>query len=81
MPDQFGRPFIEDADRQRVREAFSAIPKNKRAALLLIADTDTKAVRAHLAANINGTWKVAAGGGWIVSEKRPSGWIAVEAAW
>lgn len=81
MADELGRPSISDEQRERIRKAFSAIPDGKTGAVLVIADTETKSVRAQLAVNINGRWKVAGGGGWLLAEKRPSGWLAVEASW
>jgi hypothetical protein len=42
---------------QAIADAFKTVPDGKRGALLVIADTN--GARAHLAANINNTWKVA----------------------
>ncbi len=81
MGDELGRPYLDDAALQRLREAFLVIPEGKRGALILIADTSDKTARAHLAARLNGTWRVAAGGGFAWDTKKPSGWIGVEAAW
>jgi hypothetical protein len=50
---------VQDEVRQKIRDAFMGV--DGRGALLVIADTT--GVRAHVAANLNGTWKVAAGGG------------------
>lgn len=54
-------PFtpIADAVRVSIRDAFTAVPKGKRGALLVIADEH--GARATVAANIGGSWRVAAG--------------------
>lgn len=49
---------IADAVRSSIRDAFAAVPKGKRGALLVIADSN--GARATVAANLNGSWKVAA---------------------
>lgn len=63
---------------QTLGEAFRAIPSGKRAALLVIADTD--GTRAVLAAKIGANWQVASGadkpwGGPV------RGTVAVQGSW
>ncbi len=79
MDDELGRPYLDDAALERLREAFQVIPEGKRGALIVIADGQS--VRAHLAARLNGHWKVAAGGGFTWETKKSSGWIGVEGVW
>ncbi len=82
MTDELGRPVITDEQRERIRQAFSAVPQGKTFAVLVIADTETEDVRAHVAiASPGGGFKVAGGLGWQLKEKRPRGWIAVEYSW
>ena len=79
--DALGRQPIADGMKRKIDEAFRAIPPHKRGALIIIADTETKTARAHLAAKVGDHWKIAGGAGWVIPEKRPSGWIAIEGAW
>jgi hypothetical protein len=55
------RPPISEQARQLVAQAFRAVPADKRGALLVIADE--QGARAHLAARLGDTWKVAFTGG------------------
>jgi hypothetical protein len=79
--DAFGRPEISDVARERIRKAFEGI--EGRDALIVIGDTKTRTVRAHLAANIDdkGTWKVAAGGGFDFGTKEPFAEFAIMKVW
>jgi hypothetical protein len=82
--DHLGRPVIDDATKQLVREAFSIVPPDKNGALLVIAEHGADGevhARAHLAFKIDDHWKVAGGLGWRLGEKRPAGWVGVEATW
>ncbi len=79
MTDNIGRPLITDQQRDRIRQALAAIPNGKTGAVLVIADGES--VRAQLAVNLNGHWKIAGGAGWILAEKRPGGWLAIEGSW
>ncbi len=81
MTDELGRPLITDDQLQRIRKAFDAIPEGKTGAVLVIADTETNAVRAQLAVRLDGRWRVAGGAGWVLAEKRPSGWLSIEMVW
>ena len=78
--DTLGRTTISDAVKRQVADTFAAVPEGKRGALLVRADLDGNAV-AQLAARFGDTWKVAAGGGVNLRERRPTGYVAVEAAW
>jgi hypothetical protein len=78
--DALGRTPIGDAVKRQITEAFTIIPEHKRSALLVRADLDGNAV-AQVAARFGDTWKVAAGAGVNLREKRPTGYVAVEAAW
>lgn len=79
MPDldPLGRQTIQQADRNRIRDVFDGLAG--RGALLIIADTT--GTRAHLAANLNGTWRVAGGLGFDWKEKKPEGFVGIEARW
>jgi hypothetical protein len=77
MPDTLGRPDVAPSIREAIARAFDGV--EGRGALLMIADE--RGTRAHLAAKLADHWKVAAGGGFNWSEKKPSGFVAVEAVW
>lgn len=77
--DDHGRPSVSSADLDRIREAFAQVPAGKRGALLVIADET--GTRAHLAAAVGDHWKIAAGGGVSWKERKPTGYVAVEATW
>lgn len=80
--DDLGRPLVSDPIRQSISEAFSAVPENKRGAVLLVADKESNTVRAHLAAKIDDHWKVAAGAGWEWGKKAPdTAFVAVVGVW
>ncbi len=80
MPvDALGRPEVGTAIKDAISASFAVIPNGKRGALLVIATDDS--TRLHLAANINGTWKVAGGIGFRYTERRPSGFVAIEGSW
>lgn len=64
----------------QIADAFSVVPKGKRGALLVIVD-DRGVARGHLAAKLGDHWKVAGGGGFSFTEKRPFGFVGVEGAW
>lgn len=71
---------IADAVRETLTAAMQSVPEGKRGALLIRADADGNAV-AHLAWKANDVWTVAAGGGINIHERRPYGYVAVEASW
>ncbi len=79
MPDALGRPEVGQTIKQAITTAFAVVPEGKRGALLVIATED--GARAHLAARINGNWKVAAGAGWAWETRAIGGFCAVEATW
>lgn len=79
MSDSLGRPNVSEPIKAAITEAFKAVPDGKRGAFLVIGDE--KGARVHLAARIEGSWKVAAGGGWAYGAKRPIGYVAIEASW
>ena len=82
--DPLGRPIVSAPIRAKIEEAFKVLPPSKRGALLVIAEATPDGrveARAHLAAKLNDHWRVAGGAGWVYGEPRPSGYIAVEAAW
>lgn len=78
--DDLGRPAITETMKAQIAQAFTVVPPNRRGALLFIAD-ETGVVRMHVAARIGSSWKVAAGGGYEIGARRPSGFVGVEAAW
>lgn len=77
--DALGRPVVSDQDKARISALWTTIPEGKRAALLIIAD-DTGA-RGHVAAKLGDHWRVGAGSGWQLGEKRPRGYIGIEGVW
>jgi hypothetical protein len=77
--DHMGRPVLSDLDKRRLDALWTTIPDGKRGAVVVIADE--QGARGHVAAKIDGTWKVGAGGGWRFGEKRPHGYIGVEGSW
>lgn len=77
--DALGRTPIAEGMKALINAAFSVVPDGKRAALLIIGDE--RGARVHLAARVNGSWKVAGGAGFDVQTKKPNGWVGVEASW
>jgi len=76
--DAYGRTPISDGMKAQIALELAAIPKGKRGAVVFVGTED--GAQAHFAARIGDRWKVAAGGGWRVNEKRPSGHVSVEYA-
>lgn len=81
--DHFGRPVLADGAKHQLRDAFKALPKDAKAALVVIGDSESKTCRAHFVANLPGKgWKVAAGGGVQWDDKpRGGGWFGIEKVW
>ncbi|HXG72302.1 MAG TPA: hypothetical protein VNJ04_16955 [Gemmatimonadaceae bacterium] len=79
MTDELGRPEVGKSIKDSIATAFAVVPEGKRGALLIIATED--GARAHLAARINGTWRVAAGAGWAWDSRTVGAFAAVEAVW
>lgn len=79
--DHLGRPTIAEQMKLQIAESFRVVPADKRAALILIGDTRTGDVRLHLAARFDDGWKVAAGGGFAVPDKRGYGFLGLEKVW
>lgn len=79
MPDldPLGRPPIASAIKAAIDQAFIGV--DGRGALLIIADD--QGTRAHLAAKFGEHWKVAGGGGVAWADKKPTGFVAIEATW
>lgn len=78
--DTFGRPSISEGMKRQVEDAFKVVPSDKRSAVLVIVDE--RGARAHLAARLNGQWKVAGGAAFPwVGEEKPSGWVGIVGAW
>lgn len=71
---------IADFVRETLAAAMESVPEGKRGALLIRADAEGNAV-ALLAFKANDTWTVAAGAAINIHEKRPYGYVAVEASW
>lgn len=76
--DHHDRPLVPSETKDRINVAFSALPADKRGALLILVDE--KGARAHFAARLGDHWKVAAGAGkpWdgpVHAE------VAIEASW
>lgn len=64
-----------------IADALRAIPTDKRAALIVRADSNGEAY-ATLAARYGDHWKIAAGASYnYLNEKRPKGYVAIEASW
>lgn len=77
--DSLGRPILAEGMKRQIEEAFKVVPTDKRGAVLVIADE--RGARAHVAAKINGSWKVAGGGGVAWAGKKPEGWVGVMGSW
>lgn len=79
MPDidELGRPAITPDLKAAIDHAFDGV--QGRGALLVIADEH--GTRAQLAGKLNDHWKVAGGGGMTWSEKKPYGFVGIEATW
>jgi hypothetical protein len=77
VTDELGRPAITPDLKAAIDHAFDGV--QGRGALLVIADEH--GTRAQLAGKLNGHWKVAGGGGMTWSEKKPYGFIGIEATW
>lgn len=75
--DALGRPEVSDTIRQQIKSAFAIVPEHKRGAVLVMADGSGTAT-AHFAARIGGDFKVAAGAGWKLGEKRPAWYVGVD---
>jgi hypothetical protein len=78
MPTVDSRQPITPDLHQAIQDAFKTVPDDKRGALVILADTH--GTRAHLAAKINNTWKVAveAGKPW---HGPVSGAVMLEGVW
>lgn len=75
--DELDRPVVSPSIKDAIDHAFDGV--QGRGALVVIADD--QGTRGHLAANLNGHWKVAAGGGFNWADKKPSGFVGVQAVW
>lgn len=79
MTDDLGRPPIASGLKAQVEAALQEIPDGKRGALVVLANEH--GASAHLAARLNGNWKVAAGAGVPWKDGKPRGWVAVMGCW
>jgi hypothetical protein len=77
MTDDLGRPTVAPSIKDAIANAFTGV--QGRGALVVIADEH--GTRGHLAAKIGDHWKVAGGGGIEWADKKPSGFVAIEAVW
>lgn len=75
----YSRAPIPNEMKSTISDALKAIPTGKRGALLIIATED--GTQAHLAANINDNWKVAAGVSMSWVDKKPVGFVGIQGAW
>jgi hypothetical protein len=75
--DDLDRPVVSPSIKDAIDHAFDGV--QGRGALVVIADE--QGTRAHLAANLNGHWKVAAGAGFDWATRKPNGYVAVQAVW
>lgn len=82
MTDTLGRPNHPPETKFKISEALAQIPKGKRGSMLVYADSNGDA-KFQLAAYLDEGehWKVAAGASYHLGEKRPAGYVAVEASW
>ena len=70
--------------KRQIADAFAYVPEYKRGALIVMGNEQGASL--HVAARLNGVWKVAAGAG-VPIEKgrfqkdRISAWVVVEAVW
>ncbi len=74
------RPPVSEPIKQGIRDAFAIVPPGKTSALVAIYDFGNQEGRLHFAWKVNKTWKVGAVVG-IPANKRPSGWVGIEASW
>lgn len=83
LVDALGRPILSAGAKHQLREAFDTLPRDAKAALVVIGDTDSRRARGHVVANLPGEgWKVAAGGGFAWDgTPRGSGWFGIEKVW
>jgi hypothetical protein len=70
---------LTDATKARIDTALSVIPEGKRGALLLVADE--QGTRAYLAARLGDHWQLAAGAGVAWEDRKPYGFVALQASW
>lgn len=78
--DTISRPPISGSIKKAINDAFLIVPEGKNSAIVAIYDFETKDARVHFAYKVNDTWKVGAQVGWTVN-KKPMGYVGVEAAW
>lgn len=80
--DELGRPTITAQMKARINAEFATIEPGKRGAFIMLVD-ESGVARGHFAARIGktGNWKVAAGGGFALREKKPIGFIGILGAW
>jgi len=77
--DALNRTPISNWMKAKIESELNGIADDKRGALIIMADDH--GTTAHLAARLSDGWKVAGEIGWEWSEKRPSGFVAIERAW
>lgn len=75
-------PFhtVPPATLQRISDAFTSLPPQKRGALLVMADLQGNAT-ATVAAKLGKHWTVAAGAGVSLEQPRPAGYFGIEGSW
>jgi hypothetical protein len=77
--DPLGRTPIASMMKARIAEALRTIDEDKRGAVLVLVDD--RGAQAHIAAKLNGSWKVAGGLSVPWETRKPTGWIGIEGAW
>lgn len=78
--DALGRPTIAEQMKARISAEFATIEPGKRGAVVILVD-ESGVARAHLAAKLGDSWKVAAGAGFALREKKPVGFIGIMGSW
>ena len=78
--DALNRTPISNWMKAKIDGELAGIADDKRCARLIISH-EGNVTMWHVAARLDDGWKVAAGGGWEWTEKRPSGFVAIERAW
>jgi hypothetical protein len=81
--DEFGRIPVSPGLKKEIASSLASLRPDERGAFILVTDAGDRAIYGHFAANINGTWKVAAGGRVQVAERRATatGFVAIAGHW
>lgn len=81
IQDPLGRTPISAGMKAIIADAFKEIPEGKRGAVLIVHDFGTNTTKAHLAARIGDSWKIAGGAAVPWEGKKPSGFLSIGGSW